>query len=191
MTINRQEHEAELRSIAFTVVGLSGTATLGLEPSVGFVAHGRDVPKSIRLRYVPRGVDYRNRWRVVESRPGRVRDHQPGLSDQGARFALRRALRYEDASPWLLGETGLLGRKARHLDEVLAASAKHISLQLDGQNTDVALVRLGESFGCRILLPVVTVTAFGRGEPDNLTFRPIDHQELLALPRFWEMPTGL
>lgn len=187
MPSRADDHEAKLRSVDFTVIGLADASALGLAPTVGFVNHGHE-RFSVRVRYVPATKDYRASWGMVDSRPRRHDDDRP--IDQSAHSALRHALRYEDLTPWLLGESTTFSPDKGRRDQARTAPVEHISLTIDGEPAEAGMARNSNSFGCRILLPATVVTAFDCGDADRLEFRRIDQQELLGIRRFWDNPVG-
>jgi hypothetical protein len=182
------DHEAKLRSVGFTVIGLVEANALGLA-TVGFVNHGHG-RFSVRVRYVPATADYRTSWQIVESRPRQPDDDRS--IDQSAQSALWQALKYEDATPRLLGEIpryNPANYKVRRT-RVRTAPVQHVTVTIDGQPAQATLVQDDASFGCQLLLPASVVTTFGRDSADRLEFRRIDRQELLSIPRCWDHPLG-
>jgi hypothetical protein len=182
------DHEARLRSVDFTVIGLVEASALELAPTVGFVNHGHQ-RFSVRVRYVPATADYRTSWRMVDSRPRQPDDDERSI-DQRARSALRQALKYEDVTPRLLGETATYSPDKARRTQARTAPVEHISVTIDGEPAEARLVQHGDSFGCRILLPATVVTTFGRDAAARLEFRRIDRHELLGIPPFWEHAVG-
>jgi hypothetical protein len=180
--------EARLRSVNFTVIALAEASGLGLVPTVGFVNHGHE-RFSVRVRYVPATADYRMSWRMVDSRPRDPNDDDQSI-DQSARSALRQALKYEDATPRLLGETTTYSPDKARRTQARTAPVEHINVTIDEQPAEAGLVKDGNSFGCRIVLPSTVVTTFGRDAANRLEFRRVDRQELLSIPRFWNHPVG-